>query len=86
MRVNLTVPNLAWGYPMELGGGLYNVSPASIGEHTRAFHEQLRRDCEGQGPECKWWDETRCARTCTVPGHRPACLPACTLASVRERS
>jgi hypothetical protein len=54
-RINLTVPNLAWNFPGELGGAWFNAS--LIGAFTQPFHDQLRKDCPG----CKWWDELRYA-------------------------
>ncbi|KAL6763382.1 hypothetical protein V8C86DRAFT_291546 [Haematococcus lacustris] len=50
---NMTVPNLAYGYPPALGGRLFAEVPNS--SYSSAWHAQLRDDC----PDCPWWDEQR---------------------------
>ncbi|KAJ9513837.1 hypothetical protein QJQ45_020912 [Haematococcus lacustris] len=50
---NMTVPNLAYGYPPLLGGRLFADVPN--GSYSSAWHAQLRDDC----PDCPWWDEQR---------------------------
>ncbi|KAJ9514472.1 hypothetical protein QJQ45_016205 [Haematococcus lacustris] len=50
---NMTVPNLAYGYPPALGGRLF--AEATNGKYSAAWHAQLRDDC----PDCPWWDEQR---------------------------
>ncbi|KAJ9513428.1 hypothetical protein QJQ45_005979 [Haematococcus lacustris] len=50
---NMTVPNLAYGYPPALGGRLFAEVPN--GSYSSAWHAQLRDDC----PDCPWWDEQR---------------------------
>ncbi|KAJ9513699.1 hypothetical protein QJQ45_015444 [Haematococcus lacustris] len=50
---NMTVPNLAYGYPPLLGGRLFTEVPN--GSFSSAWHAQLRDDC----PDCSWWDEQR---------------------------
>ncbi|KAL6750633.1 hypothetical protein V8C86DRAFT_2802136 [Haematococcus lacustris] len=50
---NMTVPNLAYGYPPALGGRLFAEVPS--GKYSAAWHAQLRDDCL----DCPWWDEQR---------------------------
>jgi hypothetical protein len=50
---NLTVPNLKYGFPEELGGRQWPDGPP--GNLSSDFEQMLKSDC----PHCAWWPEER---------------------------
>jgi hypothetical protein len=50
---NLTVPNLKYGFPEELGGRQWPEGPP--GNFSSDFEQMLKSDC----PHCAWWPEER---------------------------
>jgi hypothetical protein len=52
---NLTIPNLNYGYPQELGGPVFRSSDSPSGPFSDEWIKTLKDDC----PDCPWWNERR---------------------------
>ena len=54
---NLTIPNLNYGYPEELGGAIFPNPDKPSGPYSDAWIKTLKEDCPEQ--QCPWWNERR---------------------------